>query len=245
MRKYLLSALLALATFVASAQPEVGGWSIIPRVGVSIANLTGNKLPTNVDGSASIGSKFKPGMAAGLDVEHMFTNHLAASLGVYYSMQGYKYPDYVLTDVTTYIGYNARHANMQYINIPLMVSYYITGGLAVKAGLQLGFLLDAKEEYNSGSATKNEDDTFTYEKSTSYEVKTTDLFKKADISIPIGLSYEYENVVLDARYNIGLTKVYRTFDEAAANELAGGGYTITPSSKTSNIVITVGYRFNL
>ena len=30
---------------------------------------------------------------------------------------------------------------------------------------------------------------------------------KFDLSIPVGISYEYNNIVLDARYNWGLIKV--------------------------------------
>ncbi len=32
-------------------------------------------------------------------------------------------------------------------------------------------------------------------------------FKSLDLSVPVGISYEYMNVCLDARYNIGVTKV--------------------------------------
>jgi hypothetical protein len=35
---------------------------------------------------------------------------------------------------------------------------------------------------------------------------------KFDLSIPVGISYEYKNVVLDARYNWGLLKVMNVGD---------------------------------
>jgi hypothetical protein len=41
----------------------------------------------------------------------------------------------------------------------------------------------------------------------------------------MGLSYEYANVVLDARYNLGLTKAFKEGD-----------------SKHSYFTITLGYR---
>ena len=49
-----------------------------------------------------------------------------------------------------------------------------------------------------------------------------------DISIPLGLSYEYMNVVVDARYNWGLTKIHNLTD-----------------SKNSFFTFTVGYKFEL
>ena len=42
------------------------------------------------------------------------------------------------------------------------------------------------------------------------------------MSIPVGLSYEYMNVILDARYHIGLTKVNKT-DAGDSKTSAGGG----------------------
>ena len=48
------------------------------------------------------------------------------------------------------------------------------------------------------------------------------------LSIPVGLSYEFEQVVLDARYHLGLTKVSEGFDW-----------------RNSAFTFTVGYRFGL
>ena len=58
----------------------------------------------------------------------------------------------------------------------------------------------------------------------------SDQCKKVDFSIPVGLSYEYQSFVLDARYNIGLTK---TVKDAAEK------------TKNSVFQITVGYKFAL
>ena len=37
--------------------------------------------------------------------------------------------------------------------------------------------------------------------------------KKVDVAIPLGLSYEYMNVILDARYNVSLTKAGKRSEE--------------------------------
>jgi hypothetical protein len=52
-----------------------------------------------------------------------------------------------------------------------------------------------------------------------------DGLKKFDFSIPLGLSYEIEDFVIDARYNLGLGKV---------DDVDG--------SKNSVIMLTVGYK---
>jgi hypothetical protein len=79
---------------------------------------------------------------------------------------------------------------------------YILKGFAVKLGVQPGFLVH---------------DNLPAEANT----------KSFDFSIPIGLSYEYKNFVLDGRYNWGTTKV---------NIL---------NEKNSVFQFTLGYKFKL
>ena len=78
---------------------------------------------------------------------------------------------------------------MDYVNVPVMANVYVVSGLAVKLGVQPGFQIGNK--FKEGSA------------------KAIDLKggKKFDISIPVGVSYEYSNFQIDARYNWGLTKL--------------------------------------
>ena len=52
--------------------------------------------------------------------------------------------------------------------------------------------------------------------------------KTVDLSIPIGLSYEFSNFVIDGRYNWGLTKVAKDSD-----------------SKNSVFQNTLGYKLPL
>ena len=58
--------------------------------------------------------------------------------------------------------------------------------------------------------------------------KEVDSAESFDFSIPVGLSYEFNNVVLDARYNFGVTSV------------ADGG-----DAKNSVFQFTLGYKFAL
>jgi hypothetical protein len=103
--------------------------------------------------------------------------------------------------------------NYGYINIPILANYYVVKGLAIKAGIQPGFMVSAKAKQGDTS------------------VNIKDNCKKFDFAIPVGVSYEIANVVIDARYNIGLTKTMK-----------GDG---VEKTKNSVFQFTVGYKFGL
>ena len=71
-----------------------------------------------------------------------------------------------------------------YLNIPVVANVYVVKNLAVKLGVQPGFCV---------GKDKAEANTF-------------------DLSIPVGLSYEYKDFVLDGRYNFGVTNVAKGFN---------------------------------
>ena len=98
---------------------------------------------------------------------------------------------------------------LDYLNVPIVGNFYVAKGLALKTGFQFGFLMNAKLD--------------------SQDIK--DLCNKVNFAIPIGVSYEIENVVLDLRYNIGLNKT---------NKADNGN-----KARTDLIQITLGYKFNL
>jgi hypothetical protein len=81
-----------------------------------------------------------------------------------------------------------------------MANFYVVEGLALKAGVQPGFVVS--------------DD--------------TEIAESFDFSVPVGISYEYANFQLDARYNIGCTKVFKGTDE-----------------KNCVFQVTLGYKFDL
>ena len=111
-----------------------------------------------------------------------------------------------------------------------MLKAYVAPQFAIMAGAQVGFLCgdgkmlseetDLEKDHKTGSTLYKE----------SRDVESTYAAKKVNVSIPVGLSYEYMNVILDARYHIGLTKVNKTD--------AG-------DSKNKVFTFTVGYRFGL
>ena len=98
-------------------------------------------------------------------------------------------------------GYKMKGAdyncNLDYIDIPILANYYLFPGFAVKAGVQPSFLVRGKYD----------------------DENIKDAYKKFDFAIPLGLSYEFSDFVIDARYNLGLTKVFDHGDAKAYNSV--------------------------
>ena len=107
-------------------------------------------------------------------------------------------------------GGDSETTKLDYLNIPIVGNFYVAEGLALKTGVQFGCLLSAKEEGD--------------------DVK--DAYEKLNISIPIGISGEYKNFVLDVRYNISLSKINKHSD--SENKY-----------RSDLFQITLGYKFEL
>jgi hypothetical protein len=199
MKKILVVAALMLSSVSTFAQHAVGSFNLQPKVGVSIANLTELK-----------DTDPRVGVVAGVEGEYQASDIISVSAGVLYSMQGSKY-EYELRSQK----YKSTN-KLDYINVPIMANVYVTKGLAVKLGVQPGF--------NVSSSNKQEVNTFAGSGSSTFDVKA----KSVDFSFPVGLSYEYNNFQLDARYNWGLTKAFEN-----------------GKAKNSVFQITLGYKFDL
>jgi hypothetical protein len=89
-----------------------------------------------------------------------------------YSGQGYSFNDNTIA--------------LSYLNIPLMGKYYLTKGLSVEAGPQIGFLLSAKND----------------------KTDVKDSFNNFDFGVNFGLGYKLDNGLnFGVRYNLGLTDI--------------------------------------
>lgn len=143
------------------------------------------------------------GLAAGVEAEYQATDILSVSAGLIYSMQGNKAKAEGVTQTT----------KLDYINIPILANVYVTKGLAVKLGAQPAFNVSDKVKLSGGKASVEAEDVGA---------------ESFDFSIPVGLSYEFNNVVIDARYNFGVTNI------------AEGG-----DAKNSVFQFTLGYKFAL
>lgn len=227
-----MAALVLAFSAQSFAQNEVGRFSIIPRLGVSVANLSNNDLYylNAVGAEDKLESRSKAGLNVGVDVEYQVSEQASVSAGVFYSMQGACYPDFKEMGASDkqFVGNSNNRTDLQYINVPLMANLYVSKGLAMKLGVQPGFLLDAQYKYETRDITVKDDNTKEY--GNKQTMKEDIAIKSFDLSIPVGISYEYMNVILDARYNIGLTKIYE-------NDFY--------KSRNNVFTVTVGYRFAL
>ena len=199
MKKIMLMAVVLLSSVAASAQHAVGSFTLQPKVGMNVANLT------EFDNADS-----RIGLAAGAELEYQVSDIFSLSGGAIYSMQGSKYDRSFLNQTIR------TTTKLDYINVPIMANVYVVKGLAVKLGIQPGFNVNSKQTFSGKTVVGDIDE------------KAELDAKSVDFSIPVGLSYEYNNVVLDARYNWGLTKVFEGSD-----------------AKNSVFQITLGYKFDL
>ena len=245
MKRLLFMLAFIAMTGLMKAQPDAGTFSIIPRVGVSVTSLSGYTMKFDFSNDTRK-AQFNPGYMAGLDFQYQFTKDLAASAGAFYALQGTKFKDIESLktdqDTTYFSGAHDNHINLGYVNVPLLIHWYVYQGLSLESGVQVGFRVNAKSHYTYTEYTEKKDDqTGKIERSYAKDADgnllkdhkyTTDVknqFKSTDFSIPIGISYESMNVVLDARYNVGLLNVFKS-DGHRRNEV---------------FLFSAGYKFNL
>ena len=197
MKKLMMIAVMAIVAMTASAQNTLrdnGAFTLQPKVGLALGNFSGDyvkPLGSNDD------PKMRVGFIAGVEGEYYIADWFGAALGLNYAQQGWKVDDVA--------------AKLDYLNVPLTADFYVAPGLALKTGVQLGFLMNAK----------------------SGDTDMKDLCNKTNFSIPIGVSYEISNFMLDIRYNVALSKV---------NKYDGGH---GEKSRSDLIQFTLGYKFQL
>lgn len=238
MKKTILSLVAAAVSVAAMAQPEAGKFSIIPRIGVSLAGMS--------DGGVSLGDAAagpttggglskKAGLTVGADIDWQAGRQWSLTLGAYYAQQGCRYGNSTMeiagSNPKKRIGVSSHTLQMHTLNVPLLVNYYIAPGFAVKTGVQLGLPFSARNKYTTTTYTETDDDNVSVESPKQADEKVNDTMKAVEFAIPIGLSFEYMNVILDARYNIGLTGVQK----AEYND----------KTKNRVFMFTAAYRFTL
>ena len=229
MRRLFLLCLFVFTLFSAQAQPKWGTWSVVPHVGVSFANLTKDAINVPYNGTSH--SQTRIGFSGGADVYYQLTDKLALSGGVAYTQAGCNFKD-VPADLSARSGtvFHDSYYNFGYVDVPLLAHVYISKGLAFSVGCQPSFLTKATAHAEMQDYETDGKGGIKYDKNEVSEGDAKSLFKKTAFAIPVGISYEYENVMLMARYNIGLSKVYN-------HDLS--------DSKNKIITVSVGYKFNL
>jgi hypothetical protein len=172
MRKMMMIAVMAIVAMTASAQNTLrdkGTFTLQPKVGIGLGNLSGEYTTL-----AGVDNKIRVGLVAGVEGEYYALDWLGIAAGLSYAQQGWKFKGNDVDETT----------KLDYLNVPLTGNFYVAKGLALKTGVQFGFLMNAKIE--------------------DQDIK--DACEKLNLSIPIGVSYEFSDFVVDFRYNLGLTK---------------------------------------
>jgi len=142
-----------------------------PMIGVSEGILSGK-----YDNFIFRSDDPRTGLTIGAEGEY-FTNtrNLSLTAGLLYTQQGWMGK-----------GTGPQTTKLNFINVPLMVNFYVLKGLALKLGLQMGFRLTATEGNES----------------------VGDLYEGFNLGLPIGVSYEFKSpITIDLRYIPGLTTI--------------------------------------
>ena len=204
MKKHFIALAALLFSVSANAQKAVGSWSFQPKAGINIATMTNDDE-----------AKTRIGLVAGAELDYQATPQFSISAGALYSQQGCDAKEQGVSGTL----------KMDYVNVPILANFHVANGLALKAGIQPGFLINDKVEVSANGVSAE------VGLKESYRAAGVDAdVPSVDFAIPLGISYEFSHVVLEARYNLSLT-----------NAISASG----ESTKHSVFQLTLGYKFGL
>lgn len=212
---------MLLSVGISSAQTR---FSFGPKVGVNLSNFYIDA--DGIEEADIVG--IKPGLLIGAFAEYDFTPAIGVSVDLLYSREGTESNRF---DYPSQKGYYYKHKySLQYLNVPVLVNFYLARGLAVKAGIQPSVLLGAKYrvewEYGEQEGIENED--------------IKDNLLPYDISIPIGLSYTFDyGLFIDGRYNLSLCDI---MNQSTKQDLELDGVTYH-KVKNRTFSLSVGWKF--
>ena len=189
MKKVFVLIAAAIVCMSASAQVQFGG-----KVGFDLTHFWGEDAPHGV----------QPNYQVGLIMEYKFNPRFAIAPEVVFASQGGKatgtYEEEGIPGITGGLSVKAKgtfHTN--YINVPVMLKYYATPKFSIDFGPQVGFNVYSKITASG--------------KVSSLEAKETldlkEVTKTVDFGVGLGATYNLtDNAFVQARYTLGLTKVF-------------------------------------
>lgn len=170
----LIIALFAVMVFTenATAQELTFG----PKVGYNNAKLSGKNFKEFHDKNSI------NGFHVGFFAELRF-NKVAIQPEVYYSSEGGKWKVFENNSAVDH------DFNLNYVQVPVMIKYYLTNGIAIEAGPQAGFLTKSNMKFSDLDPDSAK-------------------FNEFDFSVNVGLSINLPlHLMVSARYNAGVTNV--------------------------------------
>mgnify|MGYP005888461709 CR=1 FL=1 len=208
MKKIILLAIAAVMGLgAAQAQFQFGA-----KVGFDMTHFWGKDLPHGM----------QPNYQAGLMMEYKFQGtRFAISPEVVFAAQGGKFKplkDKLGIDLGK-IGLGAVDKDVtyttNYVNIPVMLKFYVLPAFSIDFGPQLGINVYSKTKVDGADKA--------------LDIK--DNTKSVDFGLGLGGTYNLtENAFLQARYTMGMTNTFK-------------GLTEDPDVKHGNIQVAFGYKF--
>lgn len=196
-----------------------------------------NPIETGLKGGVNMSSfaggnsqNFKPGLQLGGTVEIPLTFYKKVSVQaeLQYSVQGYKGKDYDQIDMQTkevMETHKLEDVTTHYLYVPITFKYYVNPNFSVELGGQIGYMLDAKGQFDSNKynpareylfmADPQYQQTFSQLDKALFEsgYRNTDpdnYYEKLDYGVTAGFSYYLESgFYFNFRYYLGLQDVYK------------------------------------
>lgn len=190
MRKLFFVALIGLLSVGVTSAQEL---DLGLKAGANFSNFSDAK---GLDMSSKTG--FQIGAFAAIRM-----GNIAIQPELLYSQQGAKF--------------KAKKVDLNYVNVPVMLKYYIFNGLNVQVGPQFGFVVDDNIGKVFGGISEG--------------VKS----QKFDLSGLVGVGFDLPlGIRLDGRYNFGLSKAIKAQSEIDM---------VDPSVKNNVFTLSLGYSF--
>lgn len=210
--KLIVCALLLCAGLTAQTEKVKLG----VKAGLNVSSLTFDENELN--------SSNRNGFTAGLIAEIPLTKSFSVQPELLYSQQGMKLS---YSDAEVENSHYKSTIALNYLNVPVMLKYYVLKGLSVQAGPQVGILLKAINKY--------QDNFLGYDNHEKMNLK--DYSNGVDASVNFGLGYQFKDkFYADLRYNMSYTNVFK---DVTANT----NYIINSDMKNRIFQVTVGYFF--
>lgn len=202
MRKLFALLLLWLPVLQLSAWREPGTTTIYPRVGFNLSKFGGDKIYTGINTFDGVAGTIPARFKVGFTMGVEAQHQFSNALAGSIGLLYSQQGTAFKKTSDTEFDFKMKENNLI---VPVMLVATTKYNIDFKLGLQ--------PEFRVSKA---------FDK----------VLNKVSLSIPVGISYEYRNVVLDLRYNIGVSHVYKEQSSYDA-------------SRGQTVMLTLGYGIDL
>lgn len=197
--RYLLVVVAFLISFTLQAQKEWFGLKGGPSIVNIRSTIGGNKVAQAYN--------WRPDLHFGFAYKQEVSESIAFKLDVLFAKRGTKYGALIQ-------GYNTN-IKLNYLAVPAMVAYKLSLNVDVYAGVELAYLINAKEEFG---------------------IINTDLYKNFALGPVLGMTYTAENgVFVEARYGFGMIDINSPADTGGLTQI---------KDVSVNFDFSIGYYFS-